>query len=340
MILRRTCWLRARDALRRSPILIAAAWVAAISAGLLPAAANEIDFATWLGSFKAEARSHGISERTLQSALGHVTPIARVIELDHKQPEFTLTFDEYIARVVPQARVDKGRELLAKNRGLLERIASRYGVQPRFVVALWGIESDYGRVTGDFPVVDALATLAYDGRRSGYFRGELLDALTILERGYIDLTSLRGSWAGAMGQNQFMPSSYLHYAVDFDGKGQRDIWHNPADVFASTANYLSQLGWRADESWGRPVKLPKEFNESFADLSVQKQLVEWNAIGVRTSDGTLLPDRPPTASIVIPEGVDGPAFLAYGNFRALMKWNRSVFFAVGVGLLADRVGGQ
>ncbi|MFI4987850.1 MAG: lytic transglycosylase domain-containing protein [Alphaproteobacteria bacterium] len=310
------------------------------SAGSLPVAANDLDFASWLRDFKAEARTRGISQRTLDAALNQVTLLPRVIELDRKQPEFTLTFDEYVSRVVSPSRVDRGRELLAQRQALLARVSASYGVAPRFVVALWGIESDYGRTTGDYSVIQSLATLAYDGRRASYFRGELIDALKIVELGYMDLASLRGSWAGAMGQSQFMPSSYLRYAVDYEGKGQRDIWHNPADVFASTANYLAQLGWQAEQGWGEEVKLPDGFDSSLAELATQKPLAEWSAIGVRRLDGTPLPSRPLAASIVLPAADGGPAYLVYDNFRVIMRWNRSTFFAISVGLLADRIAGQ
>lgn len=331
--------------LPRSRLLRAGAAVFALAGGLIISSsaatrAEESDFATWLQGFRQEAQASGISSRTINLALADVMPIPRVIELDHKQPEFILTFAEYIARVVPQSRVDRGRELLAENRALLERIGATYGVQPRFIVALWGIESDFGRTVGDFPVIPALATLAYDGRRRDYFKGELLDALRILERGYIDLASLRGSWAGAMGQNQFMPSSYMRYAVDYEGKGQRDIWHNRADVFASTANYLAHEGWKGNETWGREVRLPPDFDMSLVGLPIRKTLPAWNAIGIRRTSGELLPETPLEGSIVLPGEEGGPAYLVYDNYRAIMKWNRSTFFATAVGILADRIEGR
>jgi membrane-bound lytic murein transglycosylase B len=302
--------------------------------------AADADFATWLKAFRKDAEGQGISTHTLNLALANLEPIPHVIELDRKQPEFTLTFAEYIARVVPETRVERGRELLEENRALLEKIASKYNVQPQFIVALWGIESDYGRIMGDFPVIPSLATLAYDGRRSAYFRGELIVALRILDHGFIDIDTMRGSWAGAMGQNQFMPSSYLHYAVDFDGKGHRDIWNNRADVFASTANFLSQLGWRGGEPWGHEVLLPPNFDTKLADLAISKPGSEWEGLGVHRIDGRPLADPARAASIVLPGGEGGPAYLVYDNYRAIMKWNRSTYFATAVGLLADRIAGQ
>ncbi|HSK40595.1 MAG TPA: lytic murein transglycosylase, partial [Arenibaculum sp.] len=211
------------------------------------------DFAAWVGDLRREAVGRGISTCVLDAALHGVAPLPRVIELDRKQPERTITFARYLDRVVTPARVRRGRALHAEHRALLEEIGHRYGVQPRFIVALWGIETDFGRNTGGFDVIAALATLAYDGRRSAYFRSELLDALEILEQGHVRPEAMKGSWAGAMGQCQFMPSSFRRYAVDADGDGRRDIWSTLPDVFASTANYLGQAGWNPRYTWGREV---------------------------------------------------------------------------------------
>jgi membrane-bound lytic murein transglycosylase B len=298
------------------------------------------DFATWLAGLRGEALGRGIRPQTLDAALAGVAPIPRVIELDRRQPEFTLTFDDYIGRVVPPARVERGRQQLDENRALLDQVSRRYGVQSRFVVALWGIESDFGRITGSFKIVPALATLAYDGRRSSYFRRELLDALRILDDGHATPDTMIGSWAGAMGQSQFMPSSFLRFAVDFDGDGRRDIWQTRADVLASAANYLAQSGWKGDETWGRAVRLPPGFDAALADQKVEKTLSQWQALGVRRSDGGDLPTRPVMASLVLPAGPEGPAFLAYNNYKVILKWNRSHFFAIAAGTLADRIEGR
>ena len=311
---------------------------AAIAAGVvpLPASANQQDFATWLAVLRDEALGSGISLRTVDDALSNVQLIDRVLELDRKQPEFTLTFRDYLARVVNDLRVEKGRRLLEENRALLAEISKRYGVQPRFIVALWGIESDFGRLTGGYPVIDALATLAYDGRRSVFFRKELMNALKIIDGGHIAATQMTGSWAGAMGQSQFMPSSFLNFAVDHDGDGRRDIWATLPDVFASIANYLSKSGWKAEQTWGRAVSLPANFDPNLVTPSVTKSLGGWNAAGVRKHDGGKLPDRDITASVIKPgDGED--AFLIYDNYRVIMKWNRSQFFATAVGTLADRI---
>ena len=258
--------------------------LASASIALLPRigrAAGEEDFASWLAGLRQDALAQGISGATLDRAFAGVAPIARVLELDRRQPETTLTFDEYIARVVTPQRRETGRERLDENRALLIEVARRYGVQPRFIVALWGIETDFGRLIGSYPEIAALATLAYDGRRAAFFRRELMNALVIIDRTHIDPSAMLGSWAGAMGQSQFMPSSFLRYAVSYRGDGAPDIWRRRDDVFASIANYLAQSGWRGDENWGRRVSLPARFDDALAGLETRRRLPEWAALGVR-----------------------------------------------------------
>ena len=324
-----------------APLIVKIGRLALIGAAVAltpPAAARtEASFDSWLGGVKREAAARGFKAATIESALTGLTPLPRVVELDRKQPEFTLTLDAYLRRVVSPQRVGKARAKLAEHRALLDEVAARYSVQPRFIVALWGIESDFGRLTGAFPVIRAVATLAFDGRRSAYFRKELFNALTIVDQGHIAAKAMTGSWAGAMGQNQFMPSSFLAHAVDHDGDGRRDIWTSRADVFASTANYLRSAGWRGDQTWGREIRLPQGFDASLIGLGVRKRLSEWQAFGVLRADGTALPRRDLKASIILPSGEDGPAYLAYRNYRAILKWNRAHFFAVAVGRLADRM---
>jgi len=301
--------------------------------------ANQVDFTTWLRELRGEAIKSGIRPATLDAAFKGVQPISRVLELDRKQPEFTLTFEQYLERVINQQRIQTGQRRLEEHRRLLDEIAQRYRVAPRFIVALWGIETDFGRVTGNFSVIAALATLAYDGRRAKFFRGELMHALKILDEGHIGVADMRGSWAGAMGQNQFMPSSFNRFAVDYDGDGRRDIWTSQADVFASIANYLAGSGWKAGETWGRLAGLPANFDASQADLSIRKSLVEWRALGVQPGEpvGTL--PREAAASVILPAGSTGPAYIVFDNYRAIMRWNRSIFFATAAGLLADSIGG-
>jgi membrane-bound lytic murein transglycosylase B len=300
-----------------------------------PARAAEEDFATWLADLRQDALAQGIRQATLDRALAGIEPLPRVIELDRKQPETSITYEDYLARVVTPERRKAARERLAQNRALLTEIGKRYGVQPRFIVALWGIETSFGQATGNFPVIAALATLAYDGRRSAFFRGELINALKIIDAGDIDPKEMKGSWAGAMGQSQFMPSAFLLYAVSYSGDGRRDIWHRREDVFASIANYLSQSGWKGDETWGRPVSLPAGFDSALLGIGVKKPLGEWRRLGVRRADGGPLPNRALSASILRPGGDQGPAILVYDNYRVLLKWNSSNYFASAVGLLAD-----
>ncbi|MFO1188135.1 MAG: lytic murein transglycosylase [Alphaproteobacteria bacterium] len=321
--------------LGRRAILAAGAAVAAVLSWPRGVAAN--DFQSWLADFRREAKGLGISDRTLDAAFVGVEPIPRIIELDRKQPEFALSFDDYIGRVVSQARIERGRQLLSENKALLDKVTGQYPVQPRFVVALWGIESDFGRLMGTYSVVAALATLAFDGRRSAYFRRELLDALRIIEDGHVAASAMKGSWAGAMGQSQFMPSSFVRFAVDFDGDGRRDIWGSRADVFASAANYLSRSGWQLDQTWGREVHLPNGFDGGLVGHAVRKPLGEWHRLGVRRADGGMLPARDMAASVLRPAGANGPAFLVYENFRVILKWNRSDFFGLAVGRLADSI---
>jgi len=298
-------------------------------------AAAETDFKTWLDGVRKDAIAQGMRPDAVDRALRDAHEIPRVIELDRHQPETTITFAQYIERIVTPQRIAAGRQKMADNQALLAAVSRRFGVQPRFIMALWAIESNYGGATGDYPVISALATLAYDGRRATFFRKELLAAIEIVDRGYMEPERMLGSWAGAMGQCQFMPSSYLKLAVSYSGDGRRDIWQRREDVFASIANYLASFGWRADETWGRRVLLPKNFDAALAGLATRKTLAEWQRLGVRRLDGGNLPARDLTASVVLPGGPGGPAILAYDNYRAVLRWNNSTYFATAVGYLAD-----
>jgi membrane-bound lytic murein transglycosylase B len=298
------------------------------------------DFDTWLAGLKQEAIRRGIRPETVETALAGVEPVPEVIERDRSQREFTLTFTRYMRGAVTEARVQKARELLEQNRALLEKVAAQYGVQPRFLVSFWGLESNFGQHTGGYSVVAALATLAHEGRRHDFFRAQLLDALQILDEGHISVSEMTGSWAGAMGQLQFIPSTFVNFAVDYDGDGQRDIWNSLPDIFASAANYLSQEGWKGNRTWGRQVSLPIKFDYSLASLGERKTLGEWAALGLRREDGGPLPQVAGIeASLVLPAGQRGPAFLIYENFRTILVWNRSILYALSVGHLADRIAG-
>jgi lytic murein transglycosylase len=327
------------QARRFSAVLFAALILAPVGAAAQEAAPQK-DFPTFIQELEAEAVARGIRPETARGALDGVEHIDRVIELDRKQPEFTFTLQQYLDRVVNQGRVERGRQMMAENRALLAQIEKRYGVPAKYVVALWGIETDFGRVTGGYSVVSALATLAYDGRRSTYFRGELMDALKIVDEGHITAAAMKGSWAGAMGQCQFMPSSFLKFAEDWDGDGRRDIWTTRADVLASAANYLSRSGWKGDETWGRPVRLPANFSDRLIGLNEKRAVTEWSKLGVKATDGKPLPHSTIEGSIVRPDNGGGATFLVYDNFRTFMKWNRSTFFALAAGHLADRIGGR
>jgi len=297
--------------------------------------AADTDFATWLARLRREAIAKGIRPQSVDRALRGVREIDRVIELDRAQPETKYTLQEYLDRIVTPDRISAGLQNLQENRTVLEQVTARYRVQPRFIVALWGLESNFGQVSGNFPTISALATLAYDGRRSELFRGELIAAIRIVDLGYIRPEDMRGSWAGAMGQCQFMPSTYLKAAVSFSGDGQRDIWNRRRDVLASIANYLAMLGWSDNETWGREVLAPAGLNPAFIGKEVSKLLPEWRRLGLRQLDGGELSGRDIAASLVMPDGPDGRAFLIYDDFRVLLRWNNSTYFAISVGLLAD-----
>jgi membrane-bound lytic murein transglycosylase B len=317
--------------------LLAAASLSAIPLGGGKAIAAEGDFNGFLAGLRRDALALGIRSATVDLAFRHIQFLPRVIELDRRQPEHKMTFAEFIGKVVNQQRLDDARRNLAENSGLLQRVQQRFNVQPRFIVALWGIESDFGKTQGSYSVPASLATLAYEGRRGALFRGELISALKILDQGHIRADTMLGSWAGAMGQCQFMPSTFLSYAVDFDGDGRRDIWNNRADVLGSIANYLARLGWHGNESWGREVVVPGNFDTRLAGLDNRRPSAEWSRLGVRSVGAAPLTGREPDGSVLLPDGLGGRALLVFDNFRATMKWNKSVPFAAAVGMIADGI---
>ncbi|MCP5278615.1 MAG: lytic murein transglycosylase [Thiobacillus sp.] len=295
-------------------------------------------FQTWLEGVRQEARSRGVDQAILDTALGGLEPIPRVLELDQRQPEFTDTFLNYLDRRVTDARVEEGRKLLRKHGRLLKRASRQYGIPANVLVAFWGLETHYGKFLGPYPVPAALATLAYDNRRADFFRRQLLDALDILQAGNVAPEAMVGSWAGAMGHVQFMPSTYRAYAVDGDGDGRKDLWGSLPDAFSSAANYLNELGWRGGEIWGREVKLPRDFDWSLTGPDVKKNVAAWRALGVTQADGRRLPKLGNiTGTILLPQGHAGPAFLVYRNFDAILTWNRSINYALAVGYLSDRL---
>jgi membrane-bound lytic murein transglycosylase B len=320
----------------RRALLAAAPGLLAAPLGGGAAAAAESGFDDFLAGLEREARLHGIRPGAIVTAFRYIQYLPHVIALDHRQPEHRLTFAEYFAKVVTQQRLEAARRHLVDNWALLARVQRYYGVQPRFIVALWGVESDFGKIQGDFPVPSALATLAYDGRRGALFRGELISALKILDDGDVSAPAMVGSWAGAMGQCQFMPSTFLRYAVDFDGEGRRDIWADRADALASIANYLSHLGWRGNEDWGREVVVPANFDPRYATPGYRLTSAEWAQLGLKPQLGAFT-GREPAASLVLPDGAGGMGFLVYDNFRVIKRWNDSTYFAAAVGTIADSI---
>jgi membrane-bound lytic murein transglycosylase B len=300
----------------------------------VPTVAQDQSFAEWRAQFRVQALHAGITQATFDRAMAGVQPIPRIIELDHRQPESKLKFSDYVRRLASDQRRAGVREQVEANRDLLAKVGRRFHVQPRFIVALWGMETDFGKFPGDYPVIASLATLAYDGRRAALFERELIAALRIVQRDGIAPSKMRGSWAGAMGQCQFMPSSFLTYAVSYRGTRRPDIWSDRADVFSSIANYLAKLGWKDGETWGRYVQA-SGISAELVGLGVRKSLDEWRRLGVKRDDGGPLPAASVSASLLMPEGPSGQALLVYGNFRTLLRWNNSQAFATSVGLLAD-----
>lgn len=288
-------------------------------------------------AFSTQALQAGIRADTVQNVLGRAQWLPRVVELDGAQPEFTRTPWAYLDSAVSPQRVVQGQAKLAEHRAALEAAAARYGVPATVITAIWGMESNYGSNFGTFRTVDALATLAYEGRRRAWAQSELLAALRIVDQGDIAADRMLGSWAGAMGHTQFLPSVFLANAVDADGDGHRDIWGSIPDVTASTAHFLARSGWQAGEPWGVEVQLPASFDHARADLSVRQAAAQWEAEGVRSMDGQALTALA-SASIIAPAGARGPAFLVGTNFRTILRYNNSVNYALGVALLASQIG--
>jgi membrane-bound lytic murein transglycosylase B len=302
----------------------------------IPFAAQGKDgFAAFLQGLRAEAFAAGISAGTVRAVLGDLHANPKVLELDRHQPEFTLTWAQFRAKVLPETRLEAAHEAKRREARLLTPVGEKFRVDPRIVVAIWGLESAFGAITGKYGVVEALATLAYDGRRASYFRTEVLNALRILDNGDISPAGMLGSWAGAMGQPQFMPSSYLRYAVDWDGDGKRDIWTNHGDVFASVANYLAKNGWHEGQPWGQPIRVPSGFTAASAGRDRMRPLGAWMAAGVRRIDGTKFSRPEVPGAVILPDGAGGEAFMVYANFNVIRRYNASDYYALAVGLLGN-----
>ncbi|MDC7826977.1 lytic murein transglycosylase [Pseudomonas sp. BLCC-B13] len=299
--------------------------------------APALNFADWRAGFRAKALQAGIQPQVFDQAFAGVTPDLSVVKADGAQPEFTRPVWEYLDGAISPLRVRKGQALLAEHAATLEAIEQRYGVDRETLVAIWGMESSFGQFMGEQSVIRSLATLAYEGRRPRFAEDQLLAALQILQSGDISSTGLRGSWAGAMGQTQFIPTTYLTHAVDFDGDGRRDIWNSSADALASAAHYLQASGWQKGRAWGIQVALPSGFDYALADTEVRKTYAQWYAHGVKGTPTNVDPND--TGYLLLPAGHRGPAFLVFRNFGAILKYNNSSSYALAVGLLGQRLDG-
>lgn len=304
------------------------------------AVAQEAEFGQCKADIRQRAMAEDLPEWIVEDVVAGLVIQPRVIELDRSQPEFTQTFGDYLNRRVTSNRIQEGRRLLAEYEPLLTQLTRTYGVPGRYLVAFWGLETNFGAYLGNMSTLDSLATLACDDRRSEFFTGELMHAFHILDDNHFAPEDMRGSWAGAMGHTQFMPSSYRRYAIDGDGDGVVDLWRSIPDALTSAANFLQSLGWQAQERWGREVQLADSFPFEEASLRNRKSLIEWRDLGVRLANGGLLPQvEDMQGAVLVPAGHQGPAFLVYDNFDVIMRWNRSESYAIAVGYLADRIGG-
>ena len=296
-------------------------------------------FEQYLVDVKLQAIDQGYTSEFVDQVFEGVRYRKKTVTADKNQPETKLTLDKYLATRVPDWKVKKAIDLMAQHQVLLDQVEQQFGVQKRFIVALWGNESNFGNIMGNHSVINSLVTLAYDGRREAMFKKQLFAALKILKQGHVELDDFVGSWAGAMGQSQFMPTSFLDYAIDFDNDGRKDIWNSKADVFASIANFLKSEGWSNQITWGRQVSIPDDFDFNLAGLksSSKRLLADWHVMGVRRYDGRNLPNLPIKGSLIAPDGENGRIYLVYENFHTLMKWNRSSYFGVSVSYLSDRI---
>jgi membrane-bound lytic murein transglycosylase B len=309
--------------------------LAAVPAVVAGEARAADSFQNFVASIYAEAQALGIRREVLNAAFAGVAPNQAVIDKDRRQVEFHMTWAQYRARVISDQRIADGRAAVARNRALLSSVESRFGVGSPVVAGIWGVESSFGALTGNFRVVEALATLAWEGRRAAFFRAELIAALRILNNGDITPPRMTGSYAGAMGQPQFMPTSFLRYAVDFDGDGRRDIWTSTSDVLGSIANYLNRSGWRAGEAWGQPVRVPAGLVAQGREA--RRPLDEWARQGVVPANGRWAAHGDAPAAVIAPDGPGGETFLVFNNFTAIRRYNPSDFYAIAVGLVGDGV---
>ena len=329
------------------------AQTATVAAAALPvqARSDKGSFEQYAASLKQEALDKGYSKTLINEVFASLKHYKSAVVADKKQPEFTETLDTYLPKRISKQRIALARKYYKEHQQELEAIGQKYGVQPRFIVALWGLESSFGKFMGNYSVPSALATMAYDGRREAFFKSEFFLALDILQQGHVKLADMKGSWAGAMGQSQFMPSAFMSYAQDGDGDGHINIWQSRTDAFASIANYLKTRGWDNSQTWGREVKVPNNFDFSYVIpkgskdrtqwlqwwAKSERSLAAWQSLGVRTTEGKALPKRDIKAALVMPDDEQGRVYLAYSNYQTLMHWNRSYYFVTSVGYLADLI---
>lgn len=318
--------------------------IAAVLAVLLaspPAMAQDLSFEAWLKSFRSEAAAAGIRKEILDSALSDLRINPRVFELNDNQPEFARNVWDYLDSALSAGRIANGRAKSLENKELLDRIEAAYGVDAETIAAIWGQESSYGAVMGDYDVIEALATLGWKGRRTAYGRAQLIGALKILQNDYASRAQMRGSWAGAMGHTQFIPTTYLAFAIDYDRDGRRDLWTNLGDVFASTANYLAHSGYNSGHPWGVEVRIPQGFDYTLADVDIKKPLAEWRSAGISAARGDLA-DMDPNmrGRVFLPAGARGPAFIVFQNFEAILKYNNSTAYGLAIAMLGDRIAGR
>ena len=302
-------------------------------------ALDQESFAMCISKLRQAGLEAGLPAQVISQHLDDVKLNEKVVELDRSQPEFTSSFADYFTRRVSEQRIEKGREKYRRHRPLLDTLTREYGIPGHYLVAFWGLETNYGGYLGNIPTLDALATLTCEGRRGDYFQGELFNALRILQAGDVDASQMKGSWAGAMGQTQFMPAVFLKHAQDHDGDGRRDLWGSTEDALASGAHFLQALGWEREARWGREVRLPKGFDYQLTGFGNKRPLADWAELGLTLPNGQPLPSAEMEAAVIVPAGHQGPAFLAYHNFRVIMGWNRSESYAIAVGRLADRIAG-
>ena len=301
--------------------------------------ANSHSFEDFLSNVRQIAIEQGVSKSTIDKAFFELSPNLDILEADRKQAEFSQNFWHYINKRVNQTRLNNGYDTLKQNTSLLNKVSQKYGVPDYILVAFLGLESNYGTYTGKLSLIQSLATLAFDPRRSDFFTRELVTLLKLIDKGKIPIDA-KGSWAGAMGAVQFMPSNVLAYGVDADKDGDIDLWSSQDDIYASAANFLKHLGWKKGEKWGREVTIPKNFDYRLTGLQNKKKVTEWGSLGVQKANGSALPNSSMEGSLIVPMGHQGPAFLVYQNFRVILGWNRSQLYALSVGYLADRINGQ